>query len=148
VLGPLLYLSGTGGLVPVVPAQGELSLAQGTAALASTVPLEAPLALDGAPSVVLLQRLVAKHGTGHPRAVVTVSLQDCGSTGCRVLATATSRLDRAHGYVAQRLALSRVTTTVPVGHVLRLAVSLGARENVDRVLLACGGARPSRLDLA
>lgn len=146
-LGPALFLSRTGALVPLAPAAGDLALASGTGSLGFTVTLDAPLALDGVPRVTLLDRLVARHGAGHPRAALTVVLQDCDASGCRALARATSELDRAHGYVVQRLALSRVRAVVPAGHVLRLALSLGARENVDRVLVACGGARPSRLDL-
>jgi hypothetical protein len=142
----VLYLARSGELVPQLPAAGDRTLVRGSVT-AFTVPLDAPLALSGVPRVVLVDRLVARHGAGHPRAVVTVLLQDCGSTGCRTLASTTSALNRAHGYVTQRLALSRVSAVVPAGHVLRLAVSIGARDNVDRVLVACGGGRASTLDL-
>ena len=146
-LGPLLYLSPGGALTPLVPTAADVAVPQGAGAVGFAVRLDAPLALDGALHVVLRDRLVARHGAGHPRAALTVVLQDCDAAGCRTLARATSELDRAHGYLVQQLALSRVTTVVPQGHVLRLALSLGARENVDRVLVACGGSRPSRLDL-
>jgi len=145
-LARVLYLARSGELVPQLPAAGDRTLVRGSVT-AFTVPLDAPLALSGVPRVVLVDRLVARHGAGHPRAVVTVLLQDCGSTGCRTLASTTSALNRAHGYVTQRLALSRVSAVVPAGHVLRLAVSIGARDNVDRVLVACGGSRASTLDL-
>jgi HD-GYP domain-containing protein (c-di-GMP phosphodiesterase class II) len=143
----VLFLSQAGGLLPAAPPAGEVALAQGAAALGFTLPLEAPLVLSGRAHVVLQHRLVARHGAGHPRALLTVLLQDCAAGACRTLARTTADLDRAHGYVVQRLSLDGAATTVPAGHVLRLAVSLGARENVERVLVVCGGSRPSRLDL-
>ncbi|HUR15279.1 MAG TPA: HD-GYP domain-containing protein [Mycobacteriales bacterium] len=145
-LGPVLYLTRTG-LGPTLPTAGAVSLRPGTAPAGFGIALGGPLVLDGVPHVVLVHRLVARHGAGHPRAALTVVLQDCDGDACRTLARATTVLDRAHAYLAQRLALGRVRTVLPAGHELRLAVSVSARDNVDRVLLAYGGSQPSRLDL-
>ncbi|HUR52378.1 MAG TPA: HD domain-containing phosphohydrolase [Mycobacteriales bacterium] len=144
-LPPVLYVSGhrLGGSLP---GAGSLSLAGSGTPVRLGVAVDAPRTVSGVPQVMLFQQLRTRHGQGLPRAEVSLTLLDCGPAGCRTLAHATAVLVRRHGgWQQQRVSLGRVSTTVASGHVVRLALSVKARRNVNSVLVGYGGPTPSRL---
>jgi HD-GYP domain-containing protein (c-di-GMP phosphodiesterase class II) len=144
-LGPVLYLAAEARLVGVVSAGGSVTVPHGGWPVGFSVHVDPELQLSGTPRLVVVDRLATRHGNGLPKAVLQVSLLDCGSS-CRTLSTGSASLDRSHDdWVRQTIPMSAVDAVVPAGHDLRVTLSLVSHDNVTGLVVGFGAGAPSRL---
>jgi hypothetical protein len=105
--------------------------------------------VNGSPTVVLYEKVLTRHGKGQPKGTLVVRLLDCAGDSCTTLSTAPTTVGRRpRGWQERTVRLPSVTALMPIGHVLRLSISLQPHSNLAGVVIGFDGRdAPSRLEI-